>query len=118
MTIFVVEDSSLMRKHLRELVSELPNATIVGEADCSADAITSIDALHPDVVILDIKLKEGSGFDVLNTIKKKSAGPLVIVLTNHVQRPYRETSILKGADFFLEKARDFQKVGDILRERL
>jgi len=111
MKVFVVEDSVLMRDRLAAMLAEqLPGVEIVGQADSPALAIESIRSLRPDVVILDLRLPNGSGLDVLRAIKEEGLGPGVIVLTNYPYRQYREKCAAAGADFFLDKSNEFDRV--------
>lgn len=82
MNVFIVEDSAVMLKDLQPMMSDIPGVKVVGHAADESGAIERIDALCPDVVTLDIRLQSGSGFGVLENIKKHHAGTKVMVLTN------------------------------------
>ena len=64
MKVFIADDSPILRERLDAMLSELPGIKIVGQAGNVADAIETIRALHPDVVILDIRMPGGSGIGV------------------------------------------------------
>ncbi len=70
-----------------------------------------------DAVILDMRLPDGLGLDVLRVIRKSSLRPLVIVLTNYSSDQFQEKALLEGADHFLDKATDFDRAVAILKER-
>jgi DNA-binding NarL/FixJ family response regulator len=74
MNVFIVEDSEAMRESLRSMLSDFHDVKIVGYAADEAGAIEQIYALLPDVVILDLNLRSGSGIAVLKNIKKYYAG--------------------------------------------
>lgn len=118
MDILIVEDSSLIRMQLKRIISDIPELRIVAEAERPSEAIAAITTLHPDVVILDVKLKEGTGFEVLDSIKDNAPKPLVIVFTNYTDRWYQEASMRGGADYFFAKSKDLHKVTDLLKHRL
>lgn len=118
MDILIVEDSSLIRVHLKRIISEIPELRTVAEADRPSDAIEAFGTLHPDIVILDVKLKDGTGFEVLDSIKKNEPKPLIIVFTNYANRWYREAAMRGGADYFFEKNKDLHKVADLLKHHL
>jgi DNA-binding NarL/FixJ family response regulator len=82
MNVFIVEDSEAMRESLRLMLSEFHDVRIAGYAADEAGAIEHINALLPDVVILDLNLQSGSGITVLKNIKKHHAEIKVVVLTN------------------------------------
>jgi DNA-binding NarL/FixJ family response regulator len=104
MDVFVVEDSALMRQRLGAALEELPGVRLVGWADREGPAITAIAELLPDLVVLDLRLGEGSGFAVLEAVKRLLAPPRVAVLTNHAAEPYRRRCAELGADYFFDKA--------------
>ena len=80
-------------------------------------AIAEIANLKPDVVVLDIQLKIGSGIEVLTEIKKAQASPTVIMLTNYPYPQFRAKCMNAGADYFFYKATEFTKVKEVV-ERL
>ena len=114
--VFVVDDSVIVRERLITLLGELPNVTITGEAEKARDAIAGIQKARPDIVVLDISMPGGSGIQVLETLKKERPSPMVIMLTNFDQPQYRQRCMQLGADHFLDKSSNFERVIDIVRE--
>jgi two-component system response regulator DevR len=112
--IFLVEDSALIRERLLRLFEGLSGVEVVGDAQSAADAIAGIVAATPDVVVLDIKLKTGSGIDVLRHIKEHLPGITIIMLTNYATGEYRRRCFEAGAQYFLDKTNEFQKLEGIL----
>jgi CheY-like chemotaxis protein len=103
-SVFVVEDSPSIRNRLIELI-EGSGAHVVGTADTAKAAIADIAALHPDAVTIDIGLRAGTGFDVLEAMAiNEGHPPLRIVLTNYVMDTYREAARGLDADYFFDKA--------------
>ena len=115
--VFVADDSLIIREHLVTMLEELIDVEIVGQAGTVAEAINAIEKLQPDVVILDIRLPDGSGIDVLQTIKQDEPAPVVIVLTNYTYPAYRQKCLRAGADFFLDKSTEFDQIPELF-ERL
>ena len=115
-SVYLVEDSPLVLRGLTELIEDAGAATIVGHADTASAAIADIAALHPDAVTVDITLKQGNGFDVLEAININSEGhpPLRIVLTNHTFGSYRDAAHELGADHFFDKAKQIHEVLTVL----
>ena len=115
MKVLIVDDSEAIRERLVEMISEVPDVEISSQAKDGQEAIRLIEETEPAVVVLDIQMPEVSGIDVLkfigNGLKPK---PLVIVLTNYPYPLYREKCLAMGADYFLDKSVDFEKVIDIL----
>nr|WP_321232796.1 response regulator transcription factor [uncultured Psychroserpens sp.] len=76
----VIDDEPLARKRLRSLISESPVLECVGECKTGKEAIRMISALVPDLIFLDIKMKDMSGFDVLMRLNS-SKKPVVVFVT-------------------------------------
>jgi DNA-binding NarL/FixJ family response regulator len=115
--VFIADDSLIVREHLVTLFDELVGIEIVGQAEHVTEAISAIQQLQPDVVILDIRMPGGSGIDVLQNIKQDGVGPMVIILTNYPFPGYRQKCLQAGADFFLDKSAEFDQI-PVLFERL
>jgi DNA-binding NarL/FixJ family response regulator len=115
MKIFIADDSEVVCERLTTMFSELPGIEIIGQAKNVGESIESIRRLHPDVVILDIRMPGGSGIDVLEDIKKTNTAPVVIVLTNYPYPQYRKKCMALGAEYFFDKATEFEKVTEVLQ---
>jgi DNA-binding NarL/FixJ family response regulator len=102
--VFVVEDSAPMRHRVVEALEELPGVRVVGVAEGADEAVPAIKRLKPRFVVLDLKLAQGSGLFVLETIKHLDPPPVVAVLTNYPHEQYRARCAEMGADFFFDKA--------------
>jgi DNA-binding NarL/FixJ family response regulator len=115
LTIYIVEDSPAVMERLVEAVGDIPNAKVVGSADAVAAALEGMQRSQPRVLILDIQLRGGSGFQVLKHLRASSSRPeAVIVVTNHPSDDYRIASRECGADHFFDKASEFHKVREVL----
>jgi DNA-binding NarL/FixJ family response regulator len=114
--VFVADDSPIVRERLISMLTELPNVEIVGETGVAMEAIDSIRKLKPNAVVLDISMPGGGGMSVLETIKKDDEAPLVIMLTNFSNEPYRRRCLQLGADYFFDKSSEFEKVIQVLRK--
>jgi len=116
MKVFIVDDSILIRERLTGVIHELPFAEIVGNAGDMRQALEGIERLRPDVVLLDIRLPGGSGLDILQTIRTSYPEIKVVILTNYSFPQYRERAGELGADAFLEKALEFEKIMGVLEK--
>ena len=114
--VFIVDDSKAIRERLAEMLSEIVGVEVIGEARNAAEAVKGIRTLKPKVVILDIQMPDGNGIEVLKIIKQESPAPLVMMMTNHSSTQYREKCLKLGADYFLDKARDFEKLVEIFQD--
>lgn len=115
MQVFIVEDSPVLRERLTLIFKEIRGVQIAGHAATATEAIERIHRTRPDVVILDIRLEQGNGFQVLRSIKQEPPAPYVIVLTNYPYPPYRRRFIEQGADYFFDKSTELPKAIDALK---
>ncbi len=113
--VYLVEDSEPVRNLLEELV-ETAGATVVGSADTAATALSDLATLHPDAVIIDIALRIGSGFDVLEAmaINDEYEATVPIVLTNHASDVYRAAAQDLGARYFFDKTQEIGQAVELL----
>ena len=113
--VFLVEDSGLIRERLREEIASIRETEFVGCAETATDAVDKLSKLDCDAIVLDINLARGSGFEVLRSVRAKCAHrPQVIVFTNYAYPYYRKYTMEMGADFFLDKATDFDRLLEII----
>jgi two-component system OmpR family response regulator len=116
--VFLVEDSAVIRERLTETISSLERVEVVGYAETERDAIDALlqgdDAC--DAVVLDLQLKQGHGFNVLKTLRSASHRPriTVLVLSNYATPLYRARSMEIGADYFFDKAREYDQLCEVL----
>lgn len=117
LTIYLVENSPIMVPFLSGLLNVEPDIRIVGHAGEAPAAIQDIERLRPDVVIVDVALDVGSGFDVL---KHCSAGdgvsPVRVILSNLTSRPYRTAARKLGVRVFLDKSTDIRAMVRFMRQ--
>lgn len=114
--VLIVDDSEQIRERLAALLAESSQIRIVGQAGSIGEALNAVQRLEPDTVILDIRMPGGSGIDLLKEIKSRYPGIKVIMLTNFDYDQYRRQCRLLGADFFLNKTMEFEKVADTILE--
>ncbi len=114
MKIFIADDSPIVRDRLIAMLSEMEGVEVVGHAEDAVEAIRKIRELRPDAVVLDIRLANGSGIDVLKAIKMDRPEVLVIMLTLYPYAQYRESCMKAGASFFLDKASGFEEIPELL----
>ena len=114
LTVYIVDDSDVMRERLAELASDIAGIEVTGQSGNPFDALNRIKEKHPDIVILDIRLPGKSGIDVLKDIKKESPAPIVIMITNYPYRQYRQGCMSAGADYFFSKIDEFEMIRETL----
>jgi DNA-binding NarL/FixJ family response regulator len=115
--VFLVENSALLLNRLTELLGRLPGTLIVGHASGALEAVDAILATRPDVVVLDLKLAQGTGFDVLIELHDKAPDIDCYMLTNFSSEPYRRQAARLGAQDFFDKTNEFERVRDVVAQR-
>jgi len=112
--VLLVEDSQLLSDRLLELMSDIDGVAPIGAVTTESAAINSIETQHPDVILLDLHLKEGTGFGVMRHINTMAAPPAVVVITNYSLPQYRKQAEFLGARFFLDKTQEFDRIPETL----
>jgi DNA-binding NarL/FixJ family response regulator len=119
MKVYVVEDSAVVRERLLEMLREIEDVEVVGEAETYDAAVSGILESRPDVAVLDIKLADdrGTGIDVLTAVRKGGLPAIrAIVLSNYATPQHMKASADAGAEYFLDKSADFERITEILEQ--
>jgi DNA-binding NarL/FixJ family response regulator len=116
LTIFIVEDSPAVMERLVEAVGDIPNARVVGSAEAVATALEGVRQAQPRVLILDVQLRDGSGFRLLKRMRTEGVcrPETVIIVTNYPNDDYRNASRECGVEHFFDKGAEFHKVREVL----
>lgn len=116
--ILIADDSAVVRERLKNLLVDLDGVEVVGQAEDGIEARNLAARLKPHVAILDLRMPDGSGADVLRDIKKLDPPPRVIMLTNYPHPENRRKCLDQGADYFFDKSTEFQKVFLVVKRML
>jgi DNA-binding NarL/FixJ family response regulator len=116
--IFLVEDSASVRDRLTELLAVEGEAEVVGFAESEEASLRTLKAERIDVAIVDLNLKGGSGFGVIEALRTQypSPPPTIVVLTNYAFPEYEVACRRRGADFFFDKSTQFGAVKRLLSD--
>ena len=95
-SVFLVDDHPLVRESLTSLIDQQPDIFTCEEADDAATSLREIARIRPDVAIIDISLKDGSGTDLIRSIKAHAPGVAMIVLSMHDESLYAERALRAG----------------------
>ena len=114
--VLLVEDSSLLAARLAELIDRLPGVDLIDTVETEAAALSTVASATPDVMILDLHLRDGSGFGVLRALARVASQhrPKIIILTNFGLVEYRREAEALGVEVFLDKSRDYFRLPSLL----
>ena len=113
--VLLVEDSPIVAERVRESIREIPGVQLVDTLDRESLAVDTLARGGIDVVILDLHLNRGTGFGVLRALPRlETPRPVVIIFTNYDLPEYRRQAMALGADHFLDKAQDFERIPQLL----
>lgn len=118
MRVFITDDSKLVVERMTDLLKEVSGVEVVGQSGNALDAVLSIQQTNPDAVILDLQMPGGSGLDVLKAIRRGHPALQVLICTNYPYQQYRDQCMAAGANYFLDKSADFDKIPTIFRQLL
>jgi|HubBroStandDraft_1064217.scaffolds.fasta_scaffold69172_2 two-component system, OmpR family, response regulator len=117
LSVLLVEDSRVLAERLRETLLSVPGVQLAGTVDSEAEAVAVLQRQPVDVVLLDLHLRQGTGFGVLRAIPSGQVRKtVVIVLTNYDLAEYRRAAAALGARHFLDKLRDFERLPILLQQ--
>ena len=114
--VLICDDSATVRERLVTMALGLPETAVVGQAQDVPGCLDAIRQTGCDIVILDIHMPGGNGIAVLREVKKMNPAPRVIMFTNYAYAQYRKKCEEAGADFFLDKSTEFDKLPQVLEQ--
>ena len=108
--VLLVDDHPLVREGLVNLINQQPDLEVCGEAGNEPQALEVIGQTRPDVVVVDITLENGSGIELLKSIKAGHPGVKSLVLSMHDETLYAERALHAGARGYIMKREAARKV--------
>ncbi|MEO8167693.1 MAG: response regulator [bacterium] len=116
MKVFIADESISFRSILSNSLKDLAGAEIVGHTEDCNEAIFGIMKSQPDIVIVNIRLKGGTGMDVLDRIvKTRNASPIAIMMTNYPYNQNQRMQLSHGAEYFLHKATQYGEIISLVK---
>jgi two-component system, NarL family, response regulator DevR len=107
LNVILVDEFVIVIERLRKMLVAIPDLKIVGEASSIGSAITQVEAMRPDVVIMDIQLggsEPKTGIALINLLKRTYPNLTIVVFTNFADTRYHQLCVMNGADHFFDKA--------------
>ncbi len=116
--IFIVDDHTMFREGLRQLIDREPDLTVCGDAAGADEALKNIEEAKPDLAIIDLSLSGGTGIDLIKTLKMKYAELPVLVVSMHEESLYAERALHAGANGYVMKQEPAKTVKVAIRKVL
>lgn len=108
LAVFIADDSAPVAEMLTELLHSPGRIEVVGVGETEEATLASIEALKPDVVVLDLQLKTGSGTNVIRAVRARADldGVCLLVASNHTSPQLRAGCLQLGADGYFDKVKE------------
>ena len=116
--ILIVDDHPLVRAGLAQLIGDCPDLEVCGEAADMAEALKQIDAVKPDLAIIDLSLAGGSGLDLIERIRARDKNVLMLVASMHDEKLYAERVLAAGARGYINKQEAQDRIIQAIRQVL
>ena len=113
--VLVADDHPVVRQGLKSLLTR-EGFSVVGEAADGREALRQVEALHPDVALLDLAMPSLNGLDAAREIMQSSAGTKVVILTQHAEEPYILEALRAGVHGYVLKSQSVSDVVQAIRD--
>lgn len=113
--VLLVDDHQIVRDGLQSMLTRQMDIEVVGESDNGRDGIAAARQLHPDVVVMDIGMRELNGIDATRQLLAEMPDVRVVALSMHSDRRYVSEMLAAGASGYLLKDSAFDELAEALR---
>ena len=115
--VLLVDDMKIILQKMKMFLSIVPQVSQVDTASSAQEAFTFLLSSDPELVVLDVNMPGTNGIEILKCIRKsKGPQPVVVMLTNETGNHFKEARLQSGADYYLDKSRDFLQIPTIISE--
>jgi DNA-binding NarL/FixJ family response regulator len=116
--ILIVDDHSIVRRGLTQLINQEPDLIVCGEAESAMEAFAAVKEQSFDLVVVDISLNDINGIQVTEKIKSTHPNLPVLILTMHNEAVYAERAFRAGAKGYITKNEAAEKIVTAIRQVL
>lgn len=112
--ILLVEDSRILAERLSETLGQLEGVEVIAAVADESAAVEIATDQPVDVIVLDLQLKEGTGFGVVRRLGANR--PTIVVFTNYSLPEYQRRAQDLGIEHFLNKSRDYERLSELIQD--
>lgn len=113
--VLIVDDHAFLRRGLVDIIEDLPETFVCGEAAGASEALDCIRARRPDVAVIDISLGDGNGIELTKEIKSQWPEIKVLISSMHDETLYAERALRAGALGYINKSDEVEQFIEALR---
>ena len=113
--VLVVDDAPAVAERLREWLQDEVDGDIVGPALSGSEGLELFRAFAPDIALVDLRMPGLDGLGLLRAIRESGQPCTVVILTNQAEPALRDECLAQGADHFLRKSHDLDRIVEIVR---
>lgn len=113
--LFLVDDHPLVREWLAQLLQGEADFEVVGEAEDAASALAAMEQSPPDLAVVDLSLRSGSGLELIKSLRARLPGVQVLVLSMHEELTQVERALRAGASGYVMKRESTQQIAEAIR---
>jgi DNA-binding NarL/FixJ family response regulator len=113
--VMIVEDHAIVRQGLRTVIDAQPDMRVVGETGVADDAVSLFASSKPDVVVVDLRLRNGSGLDTIRALRSRYADSRIVVLSAYSSEEHVFRAVAAGAQGYVVKSDDPAHIVSALR---
>lgn len=106
--VLIVDDHPFMRSGLAQMIDDLPELEVCGEAQGKADALEQMELLHPQIAVIDVTLSDGNGIDLIKDIKARWPETKILVSSMHDETLFADRAMRAGALGYINKSSDVE----------
>lgn len=122
LNVLLVDDVKIILQKMKMFLSIIPQVNKVDTASNAQEAFSYLQSANPALVVLDVNMPGTNGIEILRHIRSNyKTQPVVVMLTNETGEAYKQACLQSGADFYLDKSKDFLQIpaiiGDIMAKR-
>ena len=114
--VFIVDDHPIVRYGVTRILNNEPDFVVCGDADGAHKAMEHIEKLHPDIVVLDISLRDMDGLQLTRIIRTRHPNLPIVILSMHDERMYANKALRAGASGYVMKEESSEKLVTAIRK--